>query len=185
MNTSVGLGTVVSNSLANLSFFEFTLVGAVVVMAIMWCLVPLAVFSMRWRMDDIEAAVGEQTSRLSSLMSRNNDLILTQMTLSATQGDRLPEHNSSDWRVNEGTPVEAPGHQAAAYQAAGYDPAGYGHDQGGHGAAHADQADQAAHPVHGMNEEAHRRLAGRDILATAAEQRTAGMRDQLVRASMR
>lgn len=75
MNQTVDLGTVLGNTFSTLSWTGFTLVCAIVLVGILWCILPFAVFGVKRRLDAIENAQRQQTELLIGELRRTNDLL--------------------------------------------------------------------------------------------------------------
>ncbi|MFN4088331.1 MAG: hypothetical protein ACK4QW_04715 [Alphaproteobacteria bacterium] len=75
MNQTVDLGTVLGNTFANLSWTGFTLVCAIILVGILWCILPFAVFGVKRRLDAIESAQRQQTELLIGELRRTNELL--------------------------------------------------------------------------------------------------------------
>ena len=75
MNQTVDLGTVLGNTASNLSWTGFTLMCAIILVGILWCILPFAVFGVKRRLDAIENAQRQQTELLIGELRRTNELL--------------------------------------------------------------------------------------------------------------
>ena len=75
MNQTVDLGTVLGNTFSNLSWTGFTLACAILLVAVLWCILPFAVFGVKRRLDAIENAQRQQTELLIGELRRTNELL--------------------------------------------------------------------------------------------------------------
>jgi len=74
--TNPGLEDVVANSMSSLSFSGVTLVFVLAIVGAVWCAVPLALFSIRRRMDSLERAVDENSHVVANDLRRITDMLL-------------------------------------------------------------------------------------------------------------
>ena len=87
MNAQIDLVTVLGNTFSHMGWTGFTVMCAFGVVAALWCLMPMAVFGVKQRLDRIEQGNRAQTDALLVELRRMNDFVAR---LPKTSNDRQP-----------------------------------------------------------------------------------------------
>lgn len=75
MTPKMDLATVLANTFSNLSWTGFTVMCALGVVGILWCLMPFAVFGVKKRLDVIEQTNRAKTDALMAEFRRLNEFV--------------------------------------------------------------------------------------------------------------
>lgn len=92
MNTQIDLITVIANTFSNMGWTGFTIMCAFGVVAALWCLMPMAVFGVKQRLDKIEQGNRAQTDALLVELRRMGDFVAR---LPKTASDRHPARRAA------------------------------------------------------------------------------------------